>query len=336
MGESNRDLDISRARRTNRQKKYYRKQAEAIYDLQMREAVIRLTYEGVPDRDIAKQLGQSVSTIRKYRRQSIRRAGRRSHEMAISGPPPPVIRRTVLPQPPITHPRRLTVSADYRPLRAWPVGTARVSSPRALPPRGGSSFGSGALDPSDCGDPGAASASAPPAASAPPTAGPGPTPVSGTVLEDTPEIVQLRKDCLFLRKAMIPFDKMAERLGISEQEARQRTYEALDELRTSEMHHADLERQLMLEQINEMILAVRPPAIGYDGTRPPIFEAVDRMVKLLKQKAELMGLTNPPAVDLMIRLQAMASEGGYDITELQEIARERLAKRKIHLPEFNA
>ena len=50
--------------------KYYAKQAREIYLLQMREAIMRMTTEGVSDVEIARRLGQSTSTISRYRQQS--------------------------------------------------------------------------------------------------------------------------------------------------------------------------------------------------------------------------------------------------------------------------
>lgn len=170
---------------------------------------------------------------------------------------------------------------------------------------------------------------------------PGPPPgsyhsVAGTVL-DPPDVLQLRRDCLHLRKAMRPFSEIAEILGVSEQEARQRTAEAISELETSERLNADLERRLMIEQIDQMIAAIHPMSTGkmLNNERTPIvLEAIDRTLKLMKQKADLLGLSAPPAVDIRIRLQALADEGGYDIVDLEDIAKDVLTAHKIRLPEF--
>jgi hypothetical protein len=142
-----------------------------------------------------------------------------------------------------------------------------------------------------------------------------------------------RDDCLDLRKRGFDFRAMSERTGLREDECRRYTYEALRMLDESEMHYANLERRLVLEQIDQMIRAVHPYATTQTGNKDaPMLDAIDRMLKLLRQKAELMGLAQPQTIDVMIRLQQIAEEGNYDMLELQEIAREVFAKHRIRLP----
>jgi DNA-binding CsgD family transcriptional regulator len=263
------------------QERYYRKQAEAIFALQMREAVMRWTTEKVPDSEIAKHLGCHPETVKRYRKQALLRSRDRAVQEYRTGVPIP------LPKPR----RRKEQMEEYE--RALVVTKGRGKK-------------------------------APPGS------------VSGTVL-DPEDVIQLRKECLVLRKAMVPFDKMAVLLGITEETARDRTYEALAELETSERLNSDLQRRLQVEQIDQMIEALHPAATGWDlkhGQRPVVLEAVDRMLKLLKQKAELLGLSEPPAVDIRIRLQALAAEGGYDIVDVEEVARGVLAAHKIRLPDL--
>lgn len=261
-------------RRSNQRKlriKRAKNAAKEIYDLQMREAVLRYTRSGLDDADIARRLGQSIPRIKRYREDSVQRATRR----AISRNSPGVL--PFIPQ--------------------W---ERSVNRPRALP--------SGSSAPG----------------------------VSGEIL-DPPEVIQLRKDCLQLRKAMVPFDRMADLLGVSERDCRVRTAEALREIEQSEHANADLERRLMIEQLDQMIAGIHAPATGrkIDG-KPTLVDlgAIDRMLKLMKQKADLLGLSAPPAVDIRIRLQALADEGGYDIVDLEEIARDVLLAHKLKLPEF--
>ena len=340
------DIDLPEHRRRRRQRNYYRRQATAIYELQMREAVIRLTHEGVSDAEIAKQLGQSVGTIKRYRQRALDRAVRHERHEAIYGkalPPPP---RTTDPRYPYAKhnaPGR-TVSVK-RPPVYWPANDRReASSPLALPSPGrvdAEDWEEPVPDPQaahrfrSAPDPDLSSASSVPPGST--TTSEGPT-YAGTVFDPLdPEVLRdLREKCLWLRKAAIPFPEMAIKLGISEAEARQFTYEALHELQTSELHTADLERRLMIEQLDDMIRAIRPMALGHPDHHPPLLDAVDRVLKLMKQKADLMGLSQPPAVDIMIRLQGLAAESGYDILDLQDIARDVLAANKIKLPEYRA
>jgi hypothetical protein len=147
----------------------------------------------------------------------------------------------------------------------------------------------------------------------------------------------MRAHCLKMKKAAVPYEKMAEILGISKEEAQRYSREAIQELQKSEQLNADLERRLMIEQIDQMIAAIHAPATGENllGYRVTVvFEAIDRMLKLMKAKADLLGLSSPPAVDIRIKLQSIASESGYDIVDLEEIAREVLQAHKLKLPEF--
>jgi hypothetical protein len=140
-----------------------------------------------------------------------------------------------------------------------------------------------------------------------------------------------------MKKAAVPYEKMAEILGISKEEAQRYSREAIAELQNSEQLNADLERRLMIEQIDQMIAAIHAPATGENllGHRVTVvFDAIDKMLKLMKAKSELLGLYSPPAVDIRIKLQGLAAESGYDIVDLEEIAREVLQAHKLKLPEF--
>jgi uncharacterized protein YihD (DUF1040 family) len=56
------------------------------------------------------------------------------------------------------------------------------------------------------------------------------------------------------------------------------------------------------------------------------------MSKLLKQKADLLGLDQPPLVDLREMLAHIAMESGYDMAELEDVARGVLSRYRIRLP----
>jgi len=155
------------------------------------------------------------------------------------------------------------------------------------------------------------------------------------VVLDAPNIIEMRKKCLLLRKAALPFDEIADRLGITETEARSYTADALRAISASESSHAEAERRLMVEQIDDMIRAIRPNTVGYtaDGdTAPVILDAIDRMIRLMSQKAKLLGLEQLPATDIMARLQQLAFDGGYDMVEIEDIARDVLARHKFKMP----
>jgi DNA-binding CsgD family transcriptional regulator/predicted transcriptional regulator len=158
----------------------------------------------------------------------------------------------------------------------------------------------------------------------------------GDVL-DPPDEIPLRQEALRLAKACVPYDEISARLGISEKEARQFVNEELTKLEQNELNGADLQRRLMIEQINAMIAALYAPATGdhpEKGQIAPVFEAVDRMMKLLKQKADLIGLGQPQYEDIRMVLQALAEEQQYDMLELEDIARAVLSKHRIKLPGF--
>ena len=51
------------------------------------------------------------------------------------------------------------------------------------------------------------------------------------------------------------------------------------------------------------------------------------MMKLMDMKAKLLGLNAPQTVDINHRLEVLAFEFGYDIEQLQDIARDVIAQR---------
>lgn len=158
--------------------------------------------------------------------------------------------------------------------------------------------------------------------------------LEGEVL-DAPDDIILRKEVLTLMQAALPFDAIGDRLGISEREANRYGKEALEALEKSELLTMDNHRRLMVMQIDQMIAAVHAPATGTlpNGQKaPPVLEAIDRMAKLLKQKADLMGLSNPQVEDIYSMLYRIAEESKYDLDEVEQIAREVLQNHRIKLP----
>jgi hypothetical protein len=252
-----------------------RRDARRIYDLEMRDHILRRTREGAGPAEVARELRQTVAEIERYRRDAVAASTERRVR---------AVRMTPGVDPDAGHPKRI----------------AR----KAVPPP------PGPCEPSRV--------------------------VDGVIL-DAPDVVELKRDCLRLRKAMLEYDEIAARLEISESMARRYTAEALSSLERSENLGADLERRLMLEQVDQMIAAIHPISTGkaLDGSpRPVMLDAIDRMLKLLKQKADLLGIGTPPAVDLRIRLQALAADGGYDIVDLEDLAREVISAHKVKVPEF--
>jgi len=158
-----------------------------------------------------------------------------------------------------------------------------------------------------------------------------------TEILDPPDLEALRERCLGLRKAGLTYAQIAAMTNQPDSEVRRHIATALRDLEDSELSRADAERRLMVEQLDDLIRVIRPQAVGLSlaGTplpNGPVLQAVDRLSKLYAQKARLLGLDQAPSVDIMLRLQTLAASDGYDLDELEEIARDVLAKHKMQLP----
>lgn len=133
-----------------------------------------------------------------------------------------------------------------------------------------------------------------------------------------------------LRKRMIAYGDIARHLGVPENIVRSWVKMELARLEDEELQDINLVRRLQVEQIDAMMSAIMTPATGkkIDGTRvAPQYEAMDRMMKLMEMKAKLLGLNAPQTVDINHRLEVLAFEFGYDIEQLQDIARDVIAQR---------
>lgn len=304
---------------------YYARQAKAIYRLQMREAIMRWTVEGVSDTEIAARLGQSIPTIRRYREES-----RLQARMVALDPESAYDRRADLPADPARTLKRGPGPGPHV-AGSWKNPLSRAKPPQlpSPPPRRRiRDVNDGHVElhrpirlPSELDPPESTSIEV----------------LTGTIvldpdeILDDPEIEDLRNRCLDLRKAMYTFREMGQELGISEQDARAHTAYALRSLQDSDTTHADLERRLMVEQIDDMIRAIRPQTVSTKG-KEPVLEAIDRMLKLMDRKAKLLGLDQAESVDIMIRLQRLADEGNYDMVELMDLAKDTLAHHRIKMP----
>jgi hypothetical protein len=301
----------------------------------MREAVMRMASDGVPKREIADYLCTSTGVVTKYRNAALRKSIQRERDR--------LRWKRVVAKHHAMQPKRPKLLPGFSLMIGDIIPPDDPAEDRQdLPPdwmeavRGPDSSGLRALPPPSFSDGEEDDDTVPPSSSSSPH-GSSPHSSSGEVL-DSPDALIMRQECLRLRKAMIPYDIMAQALHITTKEAKQYTSEALIELQESEELNTDLHRQLMIAQIDQMIAAIHAPSTGshLDGTPVPVMlEAIDRMLKLMKQKAELLGLNTPVAVDIRIRLQSLAAEGGYDIVELEDIAKEVLQAHKVKLPDFN-
>lgn len=310
---------------------YYSRQRWAIYQLQMREAIIRMTVEGKTDAEIAKALGQSQTTIRRYRE--------KTRQQSILDAQNPDLKVWLAPEMPKDPAKRARFPRRAPPIpprrRVEDVNVGRLDCFVSPPP------------PPDEPPDEPHLPDEPPPPDEPPDeppedADPEQDPGTSVVVArqsarrpdevlDPADIRELRAQCLDMRKAMLTFPEIAKVLGISEKDARAHTAYALKALQDSETSHADLERRLMVEQIDDMIRAIRPHAVG-DDDKDPVLDAVDRMIKLMDRKAKLLGLDQAESVDVMVKLQHIASEANYDLVELQEIARDVFARHRMPMP----
>lgn len=148
----------------------------------------------------------------------------------------------------------------------------------------------------------------------------------------TPSMVEYKKRRLAfsLRKRATPYSEIAEIMGCSVNQAEAWVKEELVLLDNGELSDINLLRRMHLEQIEAMMAAIMTPSTGrkMDGTKvAPHLESMDRMIKLMEQKAKLLGLNAPQTVDINQRIEILAIEFGYDSGELKEIAREVMAQR---------
>lgn len=150
--------------------------------------------------------------------------------------------------------------------------------------------------------------------------------VTGEVL-DPPEVRAFILQAFALRKRQLPYDEIADITGHTEQECRDAVNKRLRELEFDELSETSTARRMMLEQLDAMIAAITVPATGRDidgNPAPVLLDAIDRMCRLLDQKAKLLGLNAPQRVDLTHRIEVMAEQSGYDVKELKQIAAEVL------------
>lgn len=298
------------------------RQSDAIYALQMREAVMRMTLAGMSLSRIAADLGQSVSTIGRYRQQARLDALRAQQAPEITYD----LRGDLPPDPARSAKRGAGPGPHVR--FSWKRPSARLDPPDEPTPPRRRPVAEVNMDESTTS---ADLSASPPSSPAPPRLSRAMAVVDPASVLDPPDIVQLRSQCLDLRKAMRTFPEIAQMLGISEAAARAHTAYALRSLQDSVTTSADLERRLMVEQIDDMIRAIRPQTVG-SPEKEPVLDAIDRMLKLMDRKAKLLGLDQAESVDIMIRLQALATEGNYDMMELMDLAKDTLSKHRIRMP----
>lgn len=136
-----------------------------------------------------------------------------------------------------------------------------------------------------------------------------------------PDERQLREDCFELRKRAIPVKEIADTLGITTEQVNRYVKTQLILLQAEETADVDLARAMQVAQVDSMIRAIFPRAIGEKAPLPD-YDAIDRMMKLLQHKSKLLGLDAPEMVDIRQRIDILVEEQGYDPQEIKEIVAE--------------
>lgn len=149
-------------------------------------------------------------------------------------------------------------------------------------------------------------------------------------LVPTKAIKQLHQQAWELRKRQLPFDEIGRLLGITEQEARDAVKRRYAELDQVELESIDEYRKMMVAQLDAMMAALMTKSIGITITGSKVevdYKAIDRMIKLMDAKADLLGLKAATKVDIRIRLKDWAESEGYDYDEVEDVAAQILAAR---------
>src|SRR5207253_10591831 len=103
------------------------------------------------------------------------------------------------------------------------------------------------------------------------------------------------------------FDAIARTLGYR---ARSGAHKAvLAALHETLVEPADAVRQLELDRLDRLLLAVWQPACGGD------YRAIEIVLKLMDRRAAYLGLDAPQRIDIEARIRTMAAELGLDPDE---------------------
>ncbi len=120
-----------------------------------------------------------------------------------------------------------------------------------------------------------------------------------------PAYVEVQAEALRLRLAGNTYPEIAKLQGCALSSAHDRVQKALrDTLREP----ADQLREMDLGRLDAMLAALWPTAIGDDG-EPPNPRSVDRVLNILKQRADLLGLNAPNRSQVQVlSMDLVASE----------------------------
>jgi hypothetical protein len=118
--------------------------------------------------------------------------------------------------------------------------------------------------------------------------------------KDQAAIAERRRKALEFRKAGMGYEDIAHQMGLAGPGSAHRIVKKA--LRATYQEPADDVRKLELERLDRLMLAWWPAAIGRGKTAdgkpavPPDGDATDRVLKIIKQRTELLGLDARTAI----------------------------------------
>lgn len=134
------------------------------------------------------------------------------------------------------------------------------------------------------------------------------------------EAAERQVQALELRKAGVSFSRIAQQLGYKDGST---AYHAVERaLLAIKQEPTDAVRQLSLERLDRMLVAVWQKAIGGD------LLAVDRVLKIEERRAKLLGLDRLDEVDIMERVCVLADALGLDKVAVLAEAESIIAERR--------
>jgi hypothetical protein len=117
------------------------------------------------------------------------------------------------------------------------------------------------------------------------------------------ETADRRAKALELRRAGLGYAEIARQIGVSGPGAAYKIVR--DALKATYQEPADDVRKLELDRLDRLQLAMWKRALGGKDPAgnpvPPDYEAVDRLFKIMKHRAELLGLKAPTVIEQSIK-----------------------------------
>lgn len=111
-----------------------------------------------------------------------------------------------------------------------------------------------------------------------------------------------------MRKAGANLQLIANELGISIVSVHKHLVKAIDQLHAKSAIDIEQYRKLSLERLDDMTLGI------WDKARTGKYQAIDRMIKIEKRRADLLGLDAPKKSDITSDGKPLLPEGAIIIT----------------------